>query len=52
MLPMAGSIRLFRSLSDSTKGLNHDIKVYKPALKDYLLCQSYFVEEFTSVENY
>jgi hypothetical protein len=45
-------IKLFNNLPDSIKSLNHDIKVFKPALKDYLLSHSYSVEEFTSIENY
>jgi hypothetical protein len=32
--------------------LNHDIKVFKPALKDYLLSHSCSIKEFTSIENY
>jgi hypothetical protein len=45
-------IKSFSSLPDSFKSLNHVIKVFKPALKNYLLSDSYSVEEFTSVENY
>jgi hypothetical protein len=46
-------IKLFNTLPDSIKSLNHDIKLFKPALKDYLLSHSsYSVEEFTSTENY
>jgi superoxide dismutase len=45
-------MKLFNTLSDSIKSLNHDIKVFKPALKDYLLSHSFYsVEEFTSTEN-
>jgi hypothetical protein len=43
--------KLFSTLPDSIKSLNHDINVFKPALK-YLLSHSYSVEEFTSIENY
>jgi hypothetical protein len=46
-------IKLFNSLPDSIKSLNHDIKLFKLALKCYLLSHSsYSVEEFTSIENY
>jgi hypothetical protein len=46
-------IELFSSLPDSIKSLNHDIKLFNPALKDYLLSHSFFsMEEFTSTENY
>jgi hypothetical protein len=45
-------IKLFTTLPGSIKSLNHGIKVFKPALKDYLLSHSYSVEEFTSIENY
>jgi hypothetical protein len=45
-------IKLFSTLSDSIKSSNHDIKVLKSALKDYILSHSYSVEEFTSIENY
>jgi hypothetical protein len=45
-------IKLFNTLPDSIISLNHDIKVFKPALKDYLLSHSYSIEEFTSIENY
>jgi hypothetical protein len=46
-------IKLFSTLPDSIKSLNHDIKVFKPALKDYLLSHSFCsIEEFTSIENY
>jgi hypothetical protein len=37
-------IKLFSIHPDSIKGLNHDIKVFKPALKDYLLPHSYSIE--------
>jgi hypothetical protein len=46
-------IKLFSSLPDSIKSLNHDIKLFQPALKDYLLSHSFYsVEEFTLIENY
>jgi hypothetical protein len=46
-------IKLFNILPDSIKSLNNDIKVLKPALKDYLLSHSFYtVEEFASIENY
>jgi hypothetical protein len=45
-------IKLFSNLPPTIKSLNHDIKVFKPALKDYLLTHSFFsVDDFTSVEN-
>jgi hypothetical protein len=45
-------IKLFNNLPPTIKSLNHDIKVLKPALKDYLLTHSsYSVDDFTSVEN-
>jgi hypothetical protein len=37
-------IKLFNSLPDSIKRLNHTVKLFKPALKDYLLSHSYSVE--------
>jgi hypothetical protein len=45
-------IKLFSTLPGGIKSLNHDIKVFKPALKDYPLSHSYSIEEFTSIENY
>jgi hypothetical protein len=47
---MAGVTRV--SCKSSINSLNYDIKVFKPALKDYLLSHNYSVEEFTSIENY
>jgi hypothetical protein len=45
-------IKLFSSLSDSIKSLNHYIKLFKLALKHYLLSHSFSsVEEFTLTEN-
>jgi hypothetical protein len=44
-------IELLKNLPPTIKSLNHDIKVFKPALKDYLLTHSYSVDDFTSVEN-
>jgi hypothetical protein len=38
-------MKLFSTLPSSIKSLNHDIKVYKPVLKDYLSSHSYPVEE-------
>jgi hypothetical protein len=47
-----GGIKLFNNLPPIIKSLNHDIKVFKPALKDYLLTHSFYsVDDFTSVEN-
>jgi hypothetical protein len=46
-------IKKFSTLPDSSKSLNNDIKVFKPALKDYLISQTFYcVEEFTTIENY
>jgi hypothetical protein len=45
-------IKLFNNLPPTIKSLNHVIKVFKPASKDYLLTHSYTVDDFTSVENY
>jgi hypothetical protein len=45
-------IKLFNNLPPTIKSLNHDIKVFKPALKDYLLTHSFYsVDDFTCVEN-
>jgi hypothetical protein len=43
-------IKLFNHLPPEIKSLNYDIKVFKPALKDYLLSHSYSVEDFAFVE--
>jgi hypothetical protein len=42
-------IKLFDNLPPTIKSLNRDIKVFKPALKDYLLTHSYSVDDLTSV---
>jgi hypothetical protein len=45
-------IKLFNNLPPTIKSLNHYIKVFKSALKDYLLTHSFYsVDDFTSVEN-
>jgi hypothetical protein len=45
-------IKLFNTLPSSIKSLNHNIRVFKPAMKNYLSSRSsYSVEEFTSIEN-
>jgi hypothetical protein len=44
-------IKLFNNLPTTIKSLNHDIKKFKPALKDYLLFHSYSIEEFTLTKN-
>jgi hypothetical protein len=44
-------IKLFNNVTYTIKSLNHDIKVFKSALKDYLLTHSYSKDDFTSVEN-
>jgi hypothetical protein len=41
-------IKLFNNLPPTIKSLNHDTKVFKPALKHYLLTHSYSVDDFTS----
>jgi hypothetical protein len=43
-------ITLFSTLPDSIKSLNHDIKVLKPALKDYLLSHSFSVGELLQLK--
>jgi hypothetical protein len=44
-------IKLF-TIQTSIKSLNYDMKVFKPALKDYLLSHSlHSIEEFTLIEN-
>jgi hypothetical protein len=37
-------IKLFNNLPPTTKSLNHNIKKFKPAQKEYLLSHSYSVE--------
>jgi hypothetical protein len=37
-------IKLFNNLTPTIKSLNHDIKIFKPALKEYLLPHSYSIE--------
>jgi hypothetical protein len=44
-------IKLFNNLPPTINSLNHDIKVFKPALIYYRLTHSYSVDDFTSVEN-
>jgi hypothetical protein len=43
-------IKLFNTLPSSIKSLNHNIKAFKPALKNYLLCHSYSVEGITKLK--
>jgi hypothetical protein len=44
-------INLFHNLPPTIKSLNHDIKKFKPALKEYLPSHSFYsVEEFTSTK--
>ncbi|KDR14348.1 hypothetical protein L798_10380 [Zootermopsis nevadensis] len=40
----------FSIISPTIKSLNHDIKKFKPALKEYLLTHTYYIE-FTSTKN-
>jgi hypothetical protein len=43
-------IKLLSTLPYNIKSLNHDVKVFKPVLKDYLLSHSFYpVEAFTSI---
>jgi hypothetical protein len=44
-------IKLFSNLLANIKSLNHNIKMFKPALKEYLLFHSYTIEEFTQTKN-
>jgi hypothetical protein len=37
------------SYSSNTESLNHDIKVFKPALKDCLLSHPFFFVEYISI---
>jgi hypothetical protein len=45
-------IKLFNNLPPTIKSLNHYIKVFKPAFKDYLLTHSFnSVNDFTAIES-
>jgi hypothetical protein len=44
-------IKLLNNLPRTIKSLNHDIKKFKQAVKEYLLSHSYSVEEITSTKN-
>jgi hypothetical protein len=45
-------IKLFNNLTPTIKILNHDIKKFKPALKENLISHSFYsVEEFTLAKN-
>jgi hypothetical protein len=45
-------IKLFNNLPPYIKSLNHNIKIFKPALKEYFLSHSFYsVEEFTLTKN-
>jgi hypothetical protein len=45
-------IKLFNNVPPTIRSLNHDTKVFKHALKDYLVTLSFYsVDDFTSVEN-
>jgi hypothetical protein len=45
-------IKSFNNLPPTIKSLNHNIKVFKPALKDYHLTHSFYsVDDFICVEN-
>jgi hypothetical protein len=45
-------LKLFLTLPCSITSLSHDMKVFKPALRGYVLYHSFYsVEVFTSIEN-
>lgn len=44
-------IELFSNLPTAIRCLNHDIKMFKSVLKEYLLLHSCFIEEFTLIKN-
>jgi hypothetical protein len=44
-------IKIFNNLPPNVKNLSHNIKMFKTALKEYLLSHSYSVEEFTLAKN-
>jgi hypothetical protein len=45
-------VKLFSKLPHYIKSLNNDLKIFKPALKEYLLSHSFYsLEEFTSTNN-
>jgi hypothetical protein len=45
-------IKLFNNLPPTIKSLNHNIKKFKPALKEYLISHSFYsIEEFTLAIN-
>jgi hypothetical protein len=45
-------IKLFNNLPPTIQSLNHNIKKFKPALKEYFLSHSFYsVEEYTSTRN-
>jgi hypothetical protein len=45
-------VKLFNNLPPTIKSLHNDTKVFKPALKDYLLTYSFYsIDDFTSVAN-
>jgi hypothetical protein len=44
-------IKLFNNLPPTIKSRNHNIKKFKPALKEYLLSHSNAIEEFTLTRN-
>jgi hypothetical protein len=44
--------KLFSTLPDNIKCLNHDIKVFKPTLRDHLSPHFFYsTEKSTSIEN-
>jgi hypothetical protein len=44
-------IKIFNNLPPNVKNLSHNIKMFKRALKEYLLSHSYSVEEFILAKN-
>jgi hypothetical protein len=47
----SSGIKLFNKLPPNIRSLNHDIRIFKPALKEYLLSYSISSVEFTSTKN-
>jgi hypothetical protein len=44
-------MKLFSNPSLTIKCLNHNMELFKPALREYLLSYSYFVKEVTFIKN-
>jgi hypothetical protein len=43
--------KIFNNLPPNAKNLSHNIKMFKRALKEYLLSHTYSLEEFTLAKN-